>query len=107
MVKLTWPLLIAFSVPGVRSNPPAGIFPARPTLASDGPRNWVEPASTANAPLIVALAPVRNAFSAAPSPEDSAPVAADFTVNPAGLRTDAAPAQRGGQSREPRGELER
>src|SRR6478736_1819378 len=99
MVKLIWPALIAVSVPGWRSNPPAGIF--RPTLASDGPRNWVEPASTANAPLSVALAPVRNAFSAADSPEVSAPVATDFTVNPAGLRTDTAPSKRGWMLPEP------
>ena len=78
-------------MPGVRSNPPAGIFPASPTPASAGPSCSVEPASTANAPLIVDVTPPRYAFSAAPSPEVSAPVAISFTVYPAGVRTEAAP----------------
>ena len=91
MVKSIWPALIAVSVPGVRSKPPAGIFPARPTLARDGPSSSVEPASTANAPLSVDFAPDRYAFSAVSSWEVSAPVATSFTVYPAGVRIDAAP----------------
>src|SRR6516162_3744853 len=78
MVKLIWPFWIAVSVPGVRSNPPAGMV--RPTALSCGPSSSVDPASTAQAATRPDLLPSRNAFSALPSADVEAPVATDFTV---------------------------
>ena len=70
------------------SNPPDGTL--RPALCSEGPRNSVDPASTAKAPLML-LWPSRYAFSAGSSWEVAAPVATSWMVKPLPCSTEAAP----------------